>query len=144
MTEVFVEQPGNTRSVDFFLPYSFYTLLLTWSLRRLSAAAQFWLAVSRLADALLPTRGTSWLLDIMAEWVEISAQATLTVLSRLTQRELLSLFHHLPSDLGHLGTVLSKSVHNKVRIFFSSSKVHCFFLVSTTLQVCIVSDNFAS
>ena len=59
----------------------------------------------------LKLRGTSWLLEIMAEWADISAQAA--VLSRPPQRELLPLLHHL----GHQGTVLSKSGHNNVSFF---------------------------
>ena len=101
----------------------FSHLMSTWSLRRLSDAEQFWLAASRLVHTLLPTRGTSWLLEIMAEWAEISAQAI--VLSLLKQQELLSLLHHLV----HQGTVLSKVVITKQG--FVLFRLNAFFLVST-------------
>ena len=39
------------------------TLLLTWSLRRLSAAAEFWLVASRLAHTMLPTWSFGELVD---------------------------------------------------------------------------------
>ena len=84
----------------------------------------------------LKLRGTIWQLEIMAEWENISAQAT--VLSRPPQRELLTLIHHL----GHQGTVLSKSGHTKVRLFIliqSLMLFSCFNLINT-LQVCVVLD----
>ena len=72
----------------------------------------------------------SWLLEIMAKWAEISAQAT--VLSRLTQQELLSLLHHL----GHQGTVLSKSGHKKERIFFIPKLIFFLYLLSIYVKLC--------
>ena len=84
----------------------------------------------------LKLRGTIWQLEIMAEWADISAQAT--VLSRPPQRELLTLIHHL----GHQGTVLSKSGHTKVRLFIliqSLMLFSCFNLINT-LQACVVLD----
>ena len=60
----------------------------------------------------LNLRGTSWLLEIMAEWAKISAQAT--VQPWPPQRGLLPQLHHL----GHQGIVLSKSGHNKVGIVY--------------------------